>query len=177
MQTKIDKFVKSTGFLIFIFAYIMIDQNIQSDFSNIEKQPLLWSIKFLSLPILLFGCVLYVFFLKETRLRNGDLKVFIISVLISAVFVIFSSGYILLVNKSLGNPSNIVLRGVVVSKKTDCRSFGKGCKLVEHYLTIFDETSKSITRLNVPKNEFSKYQVESLYYETWNKGYLGIVYK
>jgi hypothetical protein len=99
---------------------------------------------------------LYLFFLKETRLRNGYLKVCIISLFYQHYWLFFSSGYMLSVNKYLGNQSNIVLKGTVVARKSVCRSYGKGCKLVEHHLTIFDETSKNITRINVPKNEFKK---------------------
>jgi uncharacterized membrane protein len=89
------------------------------------------------------------------------------------MFTIFSSGYLGLLNKKIGNQQEVIVAGLIVD--TDAV---KQHRTVNYYVKIRLKDGGEVIKFEV-KNYvvLQKYQAGAEYNEVWYQGFFGLIYR
>ena len=140
-------------------------------FDSVSNEAVLWTYKYLTIPILL--AIFYMYFYKFPIYKedSGKIEGPIVTLISAFALPFFIGGFIFGIN-CLGPSENVRLEGNITKMKVNNSRFGPG------YLINFEEKKSGETlSVYVPRKEYHLYQIRGYYSQSWKVGMFGFLYK
>ncbi len=165
-------YLKKYGDWVFVvFAVVAVVPNYLYD--TVLNAPYIWAFKYLTLPILFITFYVYFNKLPEYRRQAGIFKGFVWALMVAALLILLSGGYVLAFNAQVGSQEAVQLSGKVVALDTYKSTKGG----MSYYVYVSFPDSEEPTKFDVSKSHFNTFEVGSEFQELWFKGSLGILYR
>ncbi len=158
-----------TCFLL-LALYALVGVILSSGFNGLYNEPYYAGFKYITIPTSILIVFFYFYRIKTERTRNQNLDV---SLGLLLMFTIFSSGYLGLLNKKIGNQQEVIVAGLIVD--TDAV---KQRRTANYYVKIRLKDGGEVIKFEV-KNYvvLQKYQTGAEYNEVWYQGFFGLIYR
>lgn len=165
----VSKLAFWTCFLL-LALYALVGVILSSGFNGLYNEPYYAGFKYITIPTSILIVFFYFYRIKTERARNQNLDV---SLGLLLMFTIFSSGYLGLLNKKIGNQQEVIVAGLIVD--TDAV---KQRRTANYYVKIRLKDGGEVIKFEV-KNYvvLQKYQTGAEYNEVWYQGFFGLIYR
>jgi len=110
--------------------------------------------------------------MPEWKMRAGTKIKLFIPLLSAAFIILFMGGHLMAFNALLGNQEKIIITGDIIDM-----NISHGRSSTEYLVTITDDNTHKIMKLETSVNKFNKYKLGDKYQDTWLKGSLGFIYR
>ncbi|MEP2652382.1 MAG: hypothetical protein ABJH06_10355 [Paraglaciecola sp.] len=166
-----ERIVRKYGDNLF-FVYMIVGIIPVLIYETEFNTPFHLAFKYLSIPILSVCLYVYFFKIPNWKRNTGKIKGLCWTLMIAAMLILLSGGYILGVNSLIGTQTPTEVNGEIVKLEKNTSSKGG-----TSYIVSIKDNSNKLTKLLVSKDDFIGLKKGQLYQDTWFTGSLGLLYK
>ena len=170
MDMPMEQLLRKYGGYLFL-AYALGSLVPLLAYDTESNAPFVWAFKYLSVVITGLCFYAFIFKMPSYQLRVGAIRGSLFTLMVSALLVLMSGGYVILAN-ALG-PSQ---REILIQGRISSLSVSSGRRSKSYQVSIAEANGRHIT-FEITRTEYDQLAIGQPYSQYWKVGSLGILYK